>query len=168
MYLPQISNKHAASSVQKRQKQARPRPKHGSPLAAPSPTPTRLTPHSYSVGAKTTSPPAAKPRRPPSATPSHPSTTALLHHARADTPTSSSTVTSTATPSRLVVEAEAEPSVPEPVQPRRPAPHRCPSNSDTPPSPPRRRASAGWSLPQPLPLSLLDQGVGDVTGLHVC
>ena len=23
-------------------------------------------------------------------------------------------------------------------------------------------------VPQPLPLSLLDQGVGDVTGLHVC
>ena len=37
-----------------------------------------------------------------------------------------------------------------------------------PPSPPRRRAAAGRSLPQPLPLSLLDQGVGDVTGLHVC
>ena len=37
-----------------------------------------------------------------------------------------------------------------------------------PPSPPRRRAAAGWSLPQPLPLSLLDQGVGDVTGLYVC
>ena len=37
-----------------------------------------------------------------------------------------------------------------------------------PPSPPRRRAAAGWSLPQPFPLSLLDQGVGDVTGLHVC
>ena len=37
-----------------------------------------------------------------------------------------------------------------------------------PPSPPRRRATAGRSLPQPLPLSLLDQGVGDVTGLHVC
>ena len=37
-----------------------------------------------------------------------------------------------------------------------------------PPSPPRRRAAAGWSLPQPLPLSLLDQGVGDVTGMYVC
>ena len=37
-----------------------------------------------------------------------------------------------------------------------------------PPSPPRRCAAAGWSLPQPLPLSLLDQGVGDVTGLYVC
>ena len=37
-----------------------------------------------------------------------------------------------------------------------------------PPPPPRRCAAAGWSLPQPLPLSLLDQGVGDVTGLHVC
>ena len=36
------------------------------------------------------------------------------------------------------------------------------------PPPPRGRAGAGWSLPQPLPLSLLDQGVGDVTGLHVC
>ena len=28
--------------------------------------------------------------------------------------------------------------------------------------------AGGWSLPQPLPLSLLDQGVGDVTGLYVC
>lgn len=37
-----------------------------------------------------------------------------------------------------------------------------------PPPPPSHRAAAGWSLPQPLPLSLLDQGVGDVTGLHVC
>ena len=37
-----------------------------------------------------------------------------------------------------------------------------------PPPPPRRRAAVGRSLPQPLPLSLLDQGVGDVTGLHVC
>ena len=37
-----------------------------------------------------------------------------------------------------------------------------------PPAPPRRRATAGWSLPQPLLLPLLDQGVGDVTGLHVC
>ena len=37
-----------------------------------------------------------------------------------------------------------------------------------PPSPPRRRAAAGWSLPQPLLLPLLDQGVGDVTGLYVC
>ena len=37
-----------------------------------------------------------------------------------------------------------------------------------PPPPPRRCASAGWSLPQPLPLALLDQGVGDVTGLYVC
>ena len=36
-----------------------------------------------------------------------------------------------------------------------------------PPPPPRHRAAAGWSLPQPLPLTLLDQGVGDVTGLHV-
>ena len=36
-----------------------------------------------------------------------------------------------------------------------------------PPPPPRRCAAVGWSLPQPLPLSLLDQGVGDITGLHV-
>ena len=40
--------------------------------------------------------------------------------------------------------------------------------SRAPPPPPRRRAAAGWSLPQPLLLPLLDQGVGDVTGLHVC
>ena len=37
-----------------------------------------------------------------------------------------------------------------------------------PPPPPRRCAAAGWSLPQPFPLSLLDQGMGDVTGLYVC
>ena len=37
-----------------------------------------------------------------------------------------------------------------------------------PPPPPRRCAAVGWSLPQPLPLSLLDQGVGDITGLYVC
>ena len=37
-----------------------------------------------------------------------------------------------------------------------------------PPPPPRRRAAAGWSLPRPLLLPLLDQGVGGVTGLYVC
>ena len=37
-----------------------------------------------------------------------------------------------------------------------------------PPPPPHRRAAAGWSLPQRLLLPLLDQGVGDVTGLYVC
>ena len=37
-----------------------------------------------------------------------------------------------------------------------------------PPPPPRRRATAGRSLPQPLLFPLLDQGVGDVTGLYVC
>ena len=37
-----------------------------------------------------------------------------------------------------------------------------------PPSPPRRCAAPFLSLLQPLPLSLLDQGMGDVTGLHVC
>ena len=37
-----------------------------------------------------------------------------------------------------------------------------------PPSPSCRRAAAGWSLPQLLLLPLLDQGMGDVTGLHVC
>ena len=37
-----------------------------------------------------------------------------------------------------------------------------------PPSPPRRCAAAGWSLPQPLPLTLLDQGMGDVSGMYVC
>ena len=37
-----------------------------------------------------------------------------------------------------------------------------------PPPPPRRCAAVGWSLPQPLPLSLLDQGVGDIVELYVC
>ena len=37
-----------------------------------------------------------------------------------------------------------------------------------PPPQPRRHAAAGRSLPQPLPLSLLDQGAGDVTGMYVC
>ena len=37
-----------------------------------------------------------------------------------------------------------------------------------PPPPPHHRAAAGWSLAQPLLLPLLDQGVGDVTGLYVC
>ena len=37
-----------------------------------------------------------------------------------------------------------------------------------PPSPPRRCAATGRSLPQSLPLSFLDQGMGDITGLHVC
>ena len=37
-----------------------------------------------------------------------------------------------------------------------------------PPPPPCRRAATGWSLPQPLLLPLLDQGVGDVTGLYMC
>ena len=40
--------------------------------------------------------------------------------------------------------------------------------SHAPPSPPRRCATAGWSLPQPLPLSLLDQGVGDIVELYMC
>ena len=40
--------------------------------------------------------------------------------------------------------------------------------SRAPSPPPHRRAADGWSLPQPLLLPLLDQGVGDVTGLHVC
>ena len=34
--------------------------------------------------------------------------------------------------------------------------------SRAPPPPPRRRAAVGWSLPPPLPLSLLDQEGGDV------
>ena len=37
-----------------------------------------------------------------------------------------------------------------------------------PPPPPCCCAADGRSLPHPLPLSLLDQGVGDVTGLYVC
>ena len=40
--------------------------------------------------------------------------------------------------------------------------------SRAPPPSPRCRAAAGWSLPQPLLLPLLEQGVGDVTGLYVC
>ena len=37
LYFPQISNKRVPSSVQKSQKQARPRPKHGSPHPSDSP-----------------------------------------------------------------------------------------------------------------------------------
>ena len=37
-----------------------------------------------------------------------------------------------------------------------------------PPPPPCHCAASGWSLPQPLPLSLLDQGMGDVSVLYVC
>ena len=37
-----------------------------------------------------------------------------------------------------------------------------------PPSPPHCHAAAGCTLPQPLLLPLLDQGMGDVIGLHVC
>ena len=123
MYFPQISNKRVPSSVQKSQKQARPKPKHGSPHPSDSPFVLRGRKNYLSTSRETP--------RPPSATPFHPSTAALLHHAGADTPTSSSTSTSTAMPSTLVVEAEAEPSVPEPVQPRRPAPHRYRSNFAT-------------------------------------
>ena len=36
-----------------------------------------------------------------------------------------------------------------------------------PPPPPRRCAAAGRSLPQTLPLSLLDQGMGDVMAVRV-
>ena len=123
MYFPPISNKRVPSSVQKSQKQARPRPKHGSP--------TRPIPHSYSVGAKTTSPPAANPgvlRPPPQPThqppPSSITSEPIPRRRRPPQPQPQR-------PPRLVVEAEAEPSVPEPVQPRRPAPHRCHSNFAT-------------------------------------
>ena len=123
LYFPQISNKRVPSYVQKSQKQAHPRPKHGPP--------TRPIPHSYSMGTKTTYPPAAKPRCPPSATPSHhqppPSSITpepIPRRCRPPQPQPQC-------PSRLVVEAEAEPSVPEPVQPRHPVPHHCRSNFAT-------------------------------------
>ena len=125
MYFPQISNKRVPSSVQKKPKTSASQTETWFP-------PTRPIPHLYSVGAKTTSPPAAKPRRPPSATPSHPSTAALLHHARSRYPRRRCPPQpQPQRPPRLVVEAEAEPSVPEPVPPRRPVPHRCRSNFAT-------------------------------------
>ena len=93
--------------------------------------PTLPIPHSYSVGAKTTSPPAAKPgvlRLPPHPThqppPSSITPEPIPRRRRPPQPQPQR-------PPRLVVEAEAEPSVPEPVQPRRPAPHRCRSNFAT-------------------------------------
>ena len=58
LYFPQISNKRVPSSVKKSQNKRV--PDRNMVL------PNRLIPHSYSVGAKTTSPPALKPRRPPS------------------------------------------------------------------------------------------------------
>ena len=102
-------------------------------MVLPLPPPTRPIPHSYSVGAKTTSPPAAKPRRPLPRPPPHsthqppPSSITpepIPRHRRPPQPQPQR-------PPRLVVEAEAEPSVPEPVQPRRLAPHRCRSNFAT-------------------------------------
>ena len=123
MYFPQISNKRVPS-VQKSQKQARPRPKHGSPppvrfpirtpwapklplhqprnpgVLGPPPHPTHQPPPS-----SITPEPIPRRRRPPQPQPQR--------------------------PPRLVVEAEAEPSEPEPVQPRRPAPRRCHSNFAT-------------------------------------
>ena len=125
MYFPQISNKRIPS-IQKSQKQARPRPKHGSPLAPPP-----LIAHSYSIGAKNTSPPAANPcilHPPPHPThqppPSSITPEPIPRRRRPPQPQPQR-------PPRLVVEAEAEPSVPEPIQPCRPVPHRCCSNFAT-------------------------------------
>ena len=125
LYFPQISNNRVPSSVQKSQKQACPRLKHGSPpppvrfpirtpwapklplhqprnpgVLRPPPRPTHQPPPS-----SITPEPIPRRRRPPQPQPQH--------------------------RPRLVVEAEAEPSVPEPVQPCCPAPHRCRSNFAT-------------------------------------
>ena len=59
MYFPQISNKRVPSSVQKSQKQARPRPKHGSPHPSDSPFVLRGRQNTLST------PPSSVRRRPP-------------------------------------------------------------------------------------------------------
>ena len=93
--------------------------------------PTRPIPHSYSVGAKL---PLHQPRNPgvlrPPPHPTHqppPSSITPEPIPRCRRPPQPQPQR----PPRLVVEAEAEPSVPETVQPRRPAPHRCRSNFAT-------------------------------------
>ena len=126
MYFPQISNKRVPSSVQKSQKQARPRPKHGSPHPSDSPFVLRgrqnylSTSHESPASSVLRPPPHPTHQPPPSSITPEP----IPRRRRPPQPQPQR-------PPRLVVEAEAEPSVPEPVQPRRPAPHRCRSNFAT-------------------------------------
>ena len=61
MYFPQISNKRVPSSVQKSQKQARPRPKHGSPHPYVSPFVLRGRQNYLSISRET---PASSVRHP--------------------------------------------------------------------------------------------------------
>ena len=124
MYFPQISNKRVPSSVQKSQKQARPRPKHGSPPPVRFPIRTPWAPklplHQPRNPGVLRPPPHPTHQPPPSSITPEP----IPRRRRPPQPQPQR-------PPRLVVEAEAEPSVPEPVQPRRPAPHRCRSNFAT-------------------------------------
>ena len=122
LYFPQISNKRVPSFVQKSQKQARPRSKHGSPppVRIPIRTPwAQKLPLHQSRNPGVHRPPAHSTHQPP---PSSITPEPTPRHRRPPQPQPQSSP-------RLVVEAEAEPSVPEPVQP--PAPHRCCSNFAT-------------------------------------
>src|SRR3954471_6330154 len=70
LYFPQISNKRVPSSVQKSQKQARPRPKHGSPHPSDSPFVLRGRQTYLSTSRETPAPSVRHPippinRRPP-------------------------------------------------------------------------------------------------------
>ena len=122
--LSQISNRRVPSSVQKSQKQARPRPKHGSPHPSDSPFELRGRQNALSTSRET---PASSVLHPIAANPPPPSSITPEPIPRRRRPPQPQPQR----PPRLVVEAEAEPSVPEPVQPRRPAPHRCRSNFAT-------------------------------------
>ena len=126
MYFPQISNKRVPSSGQKSQKQARPRPKHGSPHPSDSPFVLRGRQNYLSTSRETPTssvlrpPPHPTHQPPPSSITPEP----IPRRRRPPQPQPQR-------PPRLVVEAEVEPSIPKPVQPRRPAPHRCHSNFAT-------------------------------------
>ena len=124
MYFPQISNKCVPSSVEKSQKQARPRPKHGPPphirLLIRTPWAPKLPQHQTRNPGVLRPPPHPTHQPPPSSITPKP----IPRRRRPPQPQPQR-------PPQLVVEAEAEPFVPEPVQPRRPAPHRCRSNFAT-------------------------------------
>ena len=119
--------KQARPICSKNSKTGAPQTENGSPLAPPPPSDTPFILRGRQNYLSTS-------RETPASSFNHPIppiNCRPLRHAVADTPTSSSTATAPQRPPRLVVEVEAELSIPEPFQPRRPAPHRCRSNFAT-------------------------------------